>query len=171
MKKLFYAAVVLFTLSVGPVFSQDEPAAASGVSPEHVEAIQALFDVMNIEETMSATMGAGLDPQLEQMRQMGIGQDALVKMKAEMVAFLEEVMAWDTLEDEMIQIYADAFSVDELNTITAFYKTPAGQKVVATMPELNMKGMMLGQKRVQENMPKLQARIMPIIQAEQAKQQ
>jgi len=171
MTKLFYSIGFVLTLSLASVFSQDESkASASDASPEHVEAIKALFTVMKIEETMSSTMGAGLDPQLNQMKQMGIGPDAIVKMKTEMMTFLEEVMAWDTLEDEMIQIYADAFTVDELNTITAFYETPAGQKVVSTMPELTMKGMMLGQKRVQDNMPKLQARIMPIIQAEQAKQ-
>lgn len=167
MKKLAPIFTILLVSMFSNVSGQDAPS----VSPEKTEAVKKLFDVMKMKETMSATMSAGLDPQLQQMAQLGVSEAGLAKMKKEMIAFLEEVMAWDSIEGELINLYAETFSVDELNAISEFYATPAGQKMIENTPALTGKSMMLAQERVQANMGKLQGRLLPIIQEEQSKQQ
>ncbi len=171
MKKTAPILIALLALLISSVVGQESPSTDASLAPEKAGAVKKLFDVMKMKETMSATMSAGLDPQLQQMAQLGISEAGLAKMKEEMIAFLEEVMSWDAIEGELIQLYAETFSVDELNAISEFYATPAGQKMIENTPELTGKSMMLAQERVQANMGKLQARLLPIIQEEQAKQQ
>ena len=59
----------------------------------------------------------------------------------------------------MAQIYVDAFTIQELKELTAFYATPVGKKAALLMPQLVAKGGELGMKRVQDNMAELQLMI------------
>jgi hypothetical protein len=81
--------------------------------------------------------------------------------------FLLKHMSWDSLKEDLITIYADAFTEEELGQVAAFYRTPAGKKVVEKTPELMTKGMELGVRRVQEN----QAELQQLIQSEVGKTQ
>jgi hypothetical protein len=55
-------------------------------------------------------------------------------MHAKMIAMVDEMLNWDTLLPMYMRIYQESFTQDELDGMTAFYKTPAGQAVVRKMP-------------------------------------
>jgi hypothetical protein len=74
-----------------------------------------------------------------------------------MKAFLNKYMSWASLKDDMAKIYMAEFSESELNELTKFYQTPLGKKSIQKMPVLMTKGAEIGQKRVQEHLPELQA--------------
>jgi uncharacterized protein len=61
----------------------------------------------------------------------------------------EEIMGEVDTEELMILIapvYAQHFTVEEMKEIIAFYKTPAGKKMVEKQPAMMQQTMMLGQK-------------------------
>ena len=82
---------------------------------------------------------------------------ALAPHQAQMKAFLSKYMSWASLKDDMAKLYMAEFSESELNELTKFYQTPVGKKTIQKMPALMAKGAEIGQKRVQEHLPELQA--------------
>ena len=65
-------------------------------------------------------------------------------------------MSYNSLKEDLVKIYADAFNEDELYEITKFYETPAGQKTIEKMPELASKAAQISLKRVQNNKSELE---------------
>ena len=47
--------------------------------------------------------------------------------------------------DQLAVIYAQAYEIDEMRQITAFYRSPVGQKVLEKMPALAQQSMAAGQ--------------------------
>ena len=72
-----------------------------------------------------------------------------------MKKFLNKHMSMKSLKEDIISIYAGAFSEGELNEIIRFYRTPTGRKMIEKLPELTNKGMQLGAQKVQENQDEL----------------
>lgn len=70
-------------------------------------------------------------------------------------AWTQKVFAGDDFELEIAKLYMAAFSEAELRELTTFYKTPIGQKALATLPELMKKGAELGMRRGQEHSAEL----------------
>jgi hypothetical protein len=92
------------------------------------------------------------------MLEMQVQQNpALVPYQAQMKAFLNKYMSWASLKDDMTKLYMAEFSESEVNELTKFYQTPLGKKTVKKMPLLMTQGAEIGQKRVQEHLPELQA--------------
>ncbi len=58
--------------------------------------------------------------------------------------FLEKV-DYEELNRLVIPIYAQHFTIEELDAIIAFYKTPAGQSVLEKMPLVLQDSMLIGQ--------------------------
>ena len=50
-------------------------------------------------------------------------------------------MSWDKMKPVMVQVYAETYTDDELNGILNFYRSPAGQAMVAKSPQLMNKTM------------------------------
>lgn len=65
-------------------------------------------------------------------------------------AWYQKVLAESDVESEMVKLYMEAFSEKELREIIAFYKTPTGRRVLATMPELMQRAAEVGMKRAPE---------------------
>jgi hypothetical protein len=65
----------------------------------------------------------------------------------------------DQMMEEMAAIYAGNFTADEIRQVTAFYRTPVGQKVLDKTPIIAQQSMMSGQKFGQRAAQELQVRI------------
>lgn len=111
-----------------------------------------LLDQMQMGQLMEQSIDQMLQVQLQQ-------QPALVPFKQVMRTFLQKHMSYAQLKDEFVNIYAEAFTADELKQLNAFYATPVGQKTIQKMPELMAKGAQLGAQQVQDNMAELQQMI------------
>ena len=59
--------------------------------------------------------------------------------------FMEKVDPGE-LVDMTVPIYARHFTHEEIKELVAFYKTPLGQKVIATLPAVMQESMAAGQK-------------------------
>ena len=71
--------------------------------------------------------------------------------------YFREAMSWDALIGPVIDIYEQAYTVDELKAINQFLSSPVGQSFVAKAPEVNEKTSAI----FVENMQKAMRHIMP----------
>ena len=125
----------------------------------HRQAAEELLRTMDIEKQMDSAINQTLALQIKQ-------QPALTPYKEVMRKFLGKHISYKALKDDLIQIYVDEFTEPELRQISAFYKTPAGKKMVEKGPALIGKSMKLGMERVAKNQDELKQ----MIQEESKKQ-
>lgn len=142
MKKLLVAScVLLFTFAV----SADDTTKA--------EATKGLFKVMNMQKTYEKSLSTMIEIQLESNPQ-------LQPLRETFTSFMNKYLSWGVIENDMIKIYSDAFSLEELKELTAFMSTNVGKKWAEQGPELMRKGAELGQSIVKKHLPELQKMVM-----------
>ena len=62
----------------------------------------------------------------------------------------------EKMMDKLAVIYAKNFTADELNEITAFYRSPTGQKFVERLPRIMQESLTAGQEFAHQTAPELQ---------------
>jgi hypothetical protein len=167
MKKLFATiATALALIGAAPVHAEVQPQLQPQADPAAAAAAREMFESMNYRAIMvdaMQQMSQGIGGSIRAGAEAAVnGNPALsaedrgkVRLKMEailpnMVAAMQEAMSDPTLVDdimaETIPLYARTYSADELRQIAAFYRTPVGVKVLATMPKLTGEGMQIGQR-------------------------
>lgn len=121
---------------------------------ETIQAVQAdrLFD----------SLGA----QLKQMAmsQIQVREAASAEDRQKVEAFLDKVTALTITEakalmDQMDVVYAEVYTAEELRAITAFFRSPEGQSMLAKQPELMARVMPMAQEMQRKLLPRIQALI------------
>ncbi len=142
MKIRHLGVVVLLSMATSLVY-------ADAASEREAEK---LLGTIGMEESMKQSMSQIIDVQLQQ-------NPALVPFREVMLKFLNKHMSWESLKPELLVIYTEAFTAEELREINAFYATETGKKTIEMMPVLMGKGAQIGMNRVQDNMQELQSLI------------
>jgi hypothetical protein len=75
-------------------------------------------------------------------------QAALADFQKKLSAVLEPQIGWKALEPSFVDIYAKAFTEDQLDAIIVFYKSPAGAALMEKMPEINQAANQLLQTKI-----------------------
>ncbi|MBX2823159.1 MAG: DUF2059 domain-containing protein [Gammaproteobacteria bacterium] len=142
MKSVLLLAVLLG--SQFPVWvSADEESAAQA---------EILLEVMNMESVLEQSIEQMLDLQIQQ-------NPAIGQFREIMLSFLAKHMSYESMKPDMVKMYADSFTADELRDMIAFNQTATGQKALRLLPSLMQEGAALGATRVQENLGELQQMI------------
>lgn len=68
-------------------------------------------------------------------------------------AVLDREIGWDKLRPELVALYTEAFSEQELVQLNEFYASELGRKVLALLPQLNARSAQLTQARLQAAVP------------------
>ena len=144
-------------------------ASAAGAQEENA---QARLDLAR--ETMALTGADGmvnqmLDMMMPTMRPALMQQypDATDAQIAEAIDLIRDAFreASPELVDGGAQVYADLFTVEELEAINAFYRTPAGAKLVELLPEVTERSNLIGQRVATRVMMGVNPQINAIMQA------
>ncbi len=122
--------------------------------------VEKLLEVMDIENLFTQTMDQMLALQIQQ-------KPELLPLEATLRAFLNKYMSWQSLKADVVQMYAEAFTVNEVQALTDFYQSPVGQKALKRVPALMMRGGQIGAQRVQDNRAELERMIQEALNAEQ----
>jgi hypothetical protein len=115
---------------------------------EAVAEAEKLLDNLGMEEILEQSITQSLDFQVEK-------NPELVPYVGVMKAFLAKHMSYESLKDDIVNLYSTTFSVQELKDISAFYSTETGKKTLQKLPELARISNQLGSDRVQENIEEL----------------
>ena len=153
MKINHMTAILLFTLTtVWPAWS-------SAGGDTHQQAVEKLFELTHMQQKIDSSVNNVMALQLRQ-------NPALLEHEDLLRAFLEKNIGWSGMKADLVTMYKQAFTEQELNEINAFYSTPAGQKLIQRLPELIQQRDQLAMQRMQQNMGQLKSEI----EARQAKQ-
>ncbi|HKC15875.1 MAG TPA: DUF2059 domain-containing protein [Steroidobacteraceae bacterium] len=74
----------------------------------------------------------------------------------QMVSVLNEALSWDIMEPLYMDTYRRSFTQSEMDGMLAFYKSPAGQAMIAKLPLVVQNIMQLTGERMQVITPKLE---------------
>ncbi|PJJ48109.1 DUF2059 domain-containing protein [Hymenobacter chitinivorans] len=163
MKQLLTLATLLtcaLPLAAQPT-TASKPVVA--ISAKQQQAAEELLQVMHMEENTNKSIDQMVTMQVQQRPDMKA-------VEPELRTFMTKHMSWATLKDDMVQLYATEFTEKDLRSLTAFYKSPTGQKLLDKQPELLRATMRLGQERLQQNIPELQQLIEKKMQSQDSKQ-
>jgi uncharacterized protein len=133
--------------------------AARAVPPSD-ESILKMMNTLQLQTTldqMVAQLDAGMKAGLKQLmegKELTPLQTAQVgQLKTRMSATIKDELSFAKMKDVYLQAYRETFTQDEINSINAFYASPAGKAMIEKIP--------LATKKAQ---PLLQARVRPMIQ-------
>ena len=118
----------------------------------HRAAAVELLEVTHIDKITNDAIDVMLKAQLQANPDIRPYEDL-------MRAFLAKYMAWDALRDKYVDIYIDTYSEDELRAITDFYRTPLGQKLLASLPQVMQRGADLGREAIASHLDELKAQV------------
>jgi hypothetical protein len=78
------------------------------------------------------------------------------RMRAKLITLIRDEMKWEILEPELMEIYRQSFTEEEVIGMLGFYRSPAGQAMIAKMPRVMQQSLETSQKHMAAMMPKLQ---------------
>src|SRR5687767_2063776 len=116
-----------------------------------IDSIMGQMDTLMLQTIQQAIQGKEVPPKV---------QREIDKQQAETTRLMKELLDWSKLEPMYVRIYQKTFSQEEVDGMLAFYKTPAGQAVIAKMPTA-----------MQNTMDEMQQMMLPVMQKIQRMQQ
>lgn len=140
MKKLILVVISAFMLAGTASFANDGSAAEA----------EKLFAKMQMKEMYEKTVEKMLSVQIQR-------NPSLVPYKGVMMRFLNKYMSFDSLKPDLVKIYSNTFTTNELKELNKFYSTKTGQKAIEVMPSLAAQGAELGARRVQDHIQELRS--------------
>jgi uncharacterized protein len=169
MKKVIAAVVLALSIPAAHVFAAD-----AVPNEKAVVAAKELMSAMNMRAMMQASMQQMAQHMPDMMRQMAeagfegkkLNAEQKRKARAEMDKSLPGMLAamnkmlndpklHEELEAETVAIYARHFTEDEMHQVSAFYKSPVGAKMLASMPQLMQESMLASQKVIMPRIAKM----------------
>ena len=76
---------------------------------------------------------------------------------------MRDALSWDSVRPVYIQVYQETFTQNEVDDLTAFYKSPAGAALLDKMPTVFQKTSTLMQQRIAPYMDQMHADIAKIV--------
>ncbi len=126
-----------FKLSLAPAAAEANEA---GSKEERLAAATHVLDLMNFSKMMKDTMDSQVDAVFQgvrrEMAQNGQLDEELIDLIYKERQEMFDEIDWAPIKDCMIGAYAEVFTKSELEGMSYFYATPAGQASIEKMPEL-----------------------------------
>jgi hypothetical protein len=155
LKSIFVCAVA-WLLALG----------AASAAPATDATIEELLQVTHVE-SISDGMKARMEQFLRKMMNDAMAaeklapneQRAIDQYVTKAAELIREEMDWPKMKPQIVQIYREVFTQEELEGQIAFYHSPVGQAMIEKMPQVTQKSMDLSQRQMIALMPKLQAAV------------
>ncbi len=168
---LFFRAVFAVTLCAGFLRAQ-APAAAPApkpIDPTKAALIAEMITLNHSEQTVNQFLDqykAAVRKNIEEgfparLRQQGITdpgkfQPDIVQFEDRIVGVLGERLTWGRMKPAFESLYDETFTVEQLKGIVDFYKSPAGEAMLAKMPVLSARSSQIGQAQIRDLAPEMQ---------------
>tara|TARA_B100001093_G_scaffold271174_1_gene259172 strand:- start:252 stop:731 length:480 start_codon:yes stop_codon:yes gene_type:complete len=128
-------------------------------SKNAINAAEDLTRVIGIREQMLA----GFDTMLPMIDQLADQLNLSDTERGELITLYRDWFKFDLdkekIVSQIIVLYAENFTVEELEWLTKFYKSPIGKKTLEKLPLLMQEGAKLGMKEAQDKQPELNRRL------------
>ena len=155
---------IVFAGAVAAAAPPASPAPPEGSAATHRQAALELMEAMKIERNLNQTVDLVINAQVQAAPQLAPFEDL-------MRGFLGKYLSYESVRDDYAQLYEERFTEPELRQLTAFYRSDAGQKLIATLPDIMKKGMELGQAKLADHIDELKELLTKRAEELKAKQQ
>ncbi len=120
--------------------------------------IEKLLVLTNTEKNTENLLEQIKKAQIAQLNELDLPpekEERAKELQRKIFDLLYDELNWESLKPEYVELYAAAFSEEELGQMVDFYESPAGQRLIEKMPFLVRKSSELVQGRVQKVLPKI----------------
>jgi uncharacterized protein len=171
--KQYSISLALILFATTAAFAQ-QPTPTTNDAPAAKEDIQHLFEVMQIHQQMRQVMDAMVKQQstmIHETLKKRYPQTSAEKIARadRLIADTMKDMPMDAILDDMIPIYQRHFSKTDIDTMTTFYASPTGQKMMQEMPALTTESMQASYARMQGQMDAMMKRAEQMVKEDQEK--
>ena len=147
---------VAFAL-LGALAAQAEPASEAAVQEllkiSRAESMMTAASA-NLEQQMRDTMGS----MLAQEKLTPAQRDAVTRVvPARVSELISKAMDWPAVEKDMVQVFRDNFTEEEVVGQIAFYRSSVGQSVLDKMPVVMQQSTELAMRRMQTVLPQMKS--------------
>ena len=150
MRKLLFAAILV--ASMGQVQA----------APPSTQSIEDLL-VLTKSEAIMDSMYASIEQIMRQAMKQAVGdkplspeqQRAIELVPGKFVAVMREEFTWASLKPRYVQLYQETFEQEEIDGLTAFYRSAPGQAYISKMPTVLQKSMSIAQSQMQSLLPRM----------------
>lgn len=132
-------------------------------APATDASIEELLNLTQAQSTLDAAhaqleqvMKDGMNQALQGQRMNPKQQAAVDKLPARMAKIIREEVTWEKMKPQLMVVYRDIFTQEEINGLIDFYKTPTGQTMTRKMPQVLQKSVQISQNMMMQVMPKMQ---------------
>ena len=109
---------------------------------------------------MDTNIRGALQQSSNQMLEMQMNQSpSLAPYKDVMTRCFERYMSYESLKPEMVHMYTEAYTLEELKEINAFYSSKVGKKTLELMPRLVARSGQIAAAKVEDNLDELKTMI------------
>jgi len=126
--------ILLLVLAICVCFSASLP--ADDIAPEKRQEIEKMLKLTGVEKLTTQMMNQIIDTMKAQSPEVPDEVWNKIKAKADIHDLIERI----------IPIYDKYYSLDDLKAVNAFYSSPAGQKLLANLPQVTQEAMKAGQE-------------------------
>jgi hypothetical protein len=78
------------------------------------------------------------------------------KFETRVFDLLGERFTWERMKPAFVGLYDETFTLEELQGIVAFYKSPTGQVLLMKMPSIVTRSTQIGQAQIRDVVPELE---------------
>ncbi len=82
-------------------------------------------------------------------------QKAIQEFSTKVLSLMRDNFGWEKMKPTYIDLYADAYTEEEIDGILAFYRSPVGQSMLAKTPELLTKSIAIASARMEALQPQM----------------
>jgi hypothetical protein len=145
MRSILQGGVVSFlvTMVIGCSAHNVKPAVPSSREPESptVGSIREFFNAVHLDETISELLDLerpAIDAKLQGMRPKGhfspLQEQAIDELTEKVHLVLDDELSVDRVTQILMAVLQDSFSQEDIDALTAFYRSKAGKTIVAEFP-------------------------------------
>ena len=165
--KVIATALLMLSCVSGLAIAQQTPAASATPVPAadrpSDDSIRQLLQIQKAQtviqkvaaqvDTMFTNM---INQQLQNKTLSAEDQQRIEAGRERLKAFTNKVLTWENMEPMYLKIYGDSFSQSEIDSMIAFYSSPAGQAIVDKLPLVAQNTMIAMQDQMKSLMPQAQ---------------
>src|SRR5437763_14739789 len=90
-----------------------------------LESTMAQMDALMKQAAQQVTQGQKITPEVQKQIDQG---------RTEAISMMKEILDWNKLKSMYVRIYQKSFNQQEIDSMIAMYKSPAGQMLLNKMP-------------------------------------
>ncbi|MBD0786131.1 DUF2059 domain-containing protein [Vibrio sp. Y2-5] len=142
---------------------------AHAYSDSQIATAEKLLGTMKVDEQMLGGFESMLPIVNQLADNLRLNDEETVELKNIYRDWFNNDLDREGLKRQIAVLYAQTFTVGEMEDIIRFFESPTGQKLVVTTPTLTQKGAQLGMNEAQNKQHLLLEKLTPFIEKHQAK--